>query len=162
MAYTLADLRLMHNKSYQDVCEYLSLNVRSYRVYEGRNYIPKKYLIKLSTYYNVSLSDIDTTPKKRFSSRGKERKYLPFRLKELRESLHLTQRELAKELGLSYYLISEIERLGTCKPEHYLILTKFAAEHQHTYKDHSIDELLMIIYDLEKRVKHLETMIASQ
>lgn len=158
MSYTLADLRLMNNKSYQDVCDYLGMNVRSYRSYEGRNYIPKKYLIKLSTYYNVSLSDIDTTPKKRFSSRGKERKQLSFDLKRIRESLQLTQLELSEQLSISQYLISEIERLGTCKPEHYELLSEFVTEHCQNY-DH---QLMQIIDDLEKRVKHLEMMITSQ
>ena len=109
MKYTLADLRLMNNKSYRDICEYLKMNIRSYRSYEGRNYIPKKYLLKLLAYYNVSLNDIDLTPSKTFSSRGKERKQLSFDLKRIRESLQLTQLELSEQLGISQYLISEIE-----------------------------------------------------
>lgn len=162
MSYTLADLRLMHNKSYRDVCEYLSLNIRSYRSYEGRNYIPQRHLIKLSKYYNVSLSDIDTTPKKRFSSRGKERRHLPFDLKKIRQSLNLSQREVAEMIGISKYLISEIERLGTCRPEHYNLMITFAAENRNGSKERSLEELTQLVYDLEKRVKLLEMMITSQ
>lgn len=158
MSYTLADLRLMHNKSYRDVCEYLKMNIRSYRSYEGRNYIPKKYLLKLLAYYNVSLNDVDLTPNETFSSRGKERKQLSFDLKRIRESLQLTQLELSEQLGISQYLISEIERLGTCKPEHYELLSEFVTEHCQNYNH----QLMQIIDDLEKRVKHLEMMITSR
>lgn len=162
MKYTLADLRVMNNKSYRDICEYLKMNVRSYRSYEGRNYIPQKHLIKLAKYYNVSLSDIDTMPKTRFSSRGKERKYLSFDLKKIRKSLNLSQREVAEMTGISKYLISEIERLGTCRPEHYKLLIEFAAEHRNGPKERSLEELTQLCYDLEKRVKILEMMITSQ
>lgn len=162
MAYTLADLRIMHNKSYQDVCDYLNMNVRSYRSYEGKNYIPQKHLIKLSKYYSVSLSDIDTTPKTRFSSRGKERRHLSFDLKKIRNSLNLSQREVAEKIGISKYLISEIERLGTCRPEHYKLLIDFAAEHRNGPTERSLEELTQLCYDLEKRVKILELQLALQ
>ena len=106
----------------------------------------------------MSLNDIDLTPSKTFSSRGKERKQLSFDLKRIRESLQLTQLGLSEQLGISQYLISEIERLGTCKPEHYELLSKFVTEHCQNYNH----QLMQIIDDLEKRVKHLEMMITSR
>ena len=101
---------------------------------------------KIVAYYNVSLNDIDLTPSKTFSSRGKERKQLSFDLKRIRESLQLTQLELSEQLGISQYLIREIERLGTCKPEHYELLSEFVTEHCQNYNH----QLMQIIDDLEK------------
>lgn len=52
----IEDLRIDHDKTQQDVADYLGCQREVYRRYEkGTRMIPVDYLIKLSKYYSVSI-----------------------------------------------------------------------------------------------------------
>ncbi len=52
----LEDLRIDHDKTQAEIAEYLGCQREVYRRYEkGTRQIPVDFLIKLSTYYDVSI-----------------------------------------------------------------------------------------------------------
>lgn len=162
MTRTLYELRLENSKSQQEVSEYLRIKPRTYSNYEGRNYIPRKFLEPLANYYQIDVKDIDLTHASRFKSYCKERKSLSFNLLRLRTSLRMTKAELSRKIGLSIYVISEIERRGSCRPEHFEIVNNFAKQHHYAPQMYSFDDLAKYVQELEKRVKQLELQLALQ
>ena len=162
MTRTLYELRVENSKSQQEVSEYLRIKPRTYSNYEGRNYIPRKFLEPLANYYQIDVKDIDLTHASRFKSYCKERKSLSFNLLRLRTSLRMTKAELSRKIGLSIYVISEIERRGSCRPEHFEIVNNFAKQHHYAPQMYSFDDLAKYVQELEKRVKQLELQLALQ
>lgn len=162
MTHTLYELRLENSKSQKEISDYLRIKPRTYSNYEGRNYIPRKFLEPLANYYQIDVKDIDLTHTSRFKSYCKERKSLSFNLLRLRTSLRMTKSELSQKIGLSIYTISEIERRGSCRPEHFDIVNNFAKQHHYAPQIHSFEDLAKHVQELEKRVKRLELQLALQ
>lgn len=135
----LFDLREYHDLYQKDIAKEIGVSQQSYSLWEkGTKIIPLKHLNKLCSYYKLSTDYILglTNQKDSNTFTGElDKKVIGKNIKNLREKLKMTTRDLAKELNTSSSTITGYETGKT------LILTAFAFQ---LCKNHnvSMDNLL--------------------
>ena len=109
----IANLRVDNDLTQIKLAEKLNIKANTYSKWEkGINNMPVDFLLKLASFYNVSidyileLSDEKTTSSLNYINS----KNLPEKLKKLRNDLNLSQEEFSKKIGISQRTYSYIER----------------------------------------------------
>lgn len=109
----IANLRVDNDLTQIKLAEKLNIKANTYSKWEkGINNMPVDFLLKLASFYNVSidyileLSDEKTTSSLNYINS----KNLPEKLKKLRNDSNLSQEEFSKKIGISQRTYSYIER----------------------------------------------------
>ena len=110
----LRKIREEHNKTMQDIADFLNIAKITYNHYETQEkIIPIERLNKLSNYYNVSIDYLfELTPITNYQNSNKEinPNLSSQRLKEFRKDNNLTQVKLAEILNTVHPTITNYEK----------------------------------------------------
>lgn len=113
----IKNLRIKHNLNQEELAQILEVNRSTYTGWElGTNTIPLRKLFELSNYYKVSIDYITGLNKNNnyiYSSDKINFKIVGKKLKELRKSLGLTQKDIANLLNISVssYTLYELGKI---------------------------------------------------
>lgn len=88
----------------QEIASFLEIKQQSYFAFENEKIIPLKKLYKLSKFYNVNIDYLIGLSNKKIKTiynGDLNAKAIGIKIKSFREKIHLSQRQLAKELNIS-------------------------------------------------------------
>lgn len=106
-------LRIKKNLTQKEMAKLLNVKLGTYKMYENNMRIMKLYELNfISNYFNTSIDTLLSLKPNPQMSNVCERinyKFLKFKLKLIRKTNHLTQKDLANEFNISVCSISKFE-----------------------------------------------------
>ncbi len=106
-------LRIKNKLKQKDMADLLNVKVGTYKMYENNIRLMKLYELNIiSNYFHVSIDALLSLKRNQILTNVCDRinyKFLKFKLKLIRKSNHLTQKELAKEFNIAVNLVSKYE-----------------------------------------------------